>query len=80
MSFEMMHMMAKDMTHERREDFLEGVERLCVCMCVCVLKMKLTWGMSRGWNLQLKVHSLQILYMCSAAMHLSGTVQNLDRK
>ncbi|CAN5975924.1 unnamed protein product [Sphagnum jensenii] len=27
-----------DMTHERREDFLEGVERLCICMCVCVFE------------------------------------------
>jgi hypothetical protein len=84
-SSEMIHMTAKELTLERREDFLERVERLCVCMCVCVflcacLKMKLTWSMSRGWNLRLKVHSLQILYMCPAATHLSGTLQNLDRK
>ncbi len=80
MSFEMMHMMAKDMTHERRKTFWREL-RDCVSVCVYVcLKMKLTWSMSRGWNLQLKVHSLQILYMCSAAKHLSGTVQNLDRK
>jgi hypothetical protein len=29
---------AAAMMHERREDFLEGVERLCVCMCVCVFE------------------------------------------
>ncbi len=48
MSFEMMHMMAKDMTHERREDFLEGVERLCVCMCVCVFEGEADLEYSRG--------------------------------
>jgi len=53
-SFEMMHMMAEDMTHERREDFLEGVERLCVCMCVCVFEDEADLEYEQGWNSQLK--------------------------
>jgi len=76
-SFEMMHMMARDMTHERREDFLEGVERLCVCMCVCVFEDEADLEYEQGVGFATQ---LQILYMCSAVMHLSRTVKNLDRK
>jgi hypothetical protein len=47
-SFEMMHMMTKDMTHERRDDFLEGVERLCVCMCVCVFEDEADFEYEQG--------------------------------